>query len=111
MLDPYSNGHATYNSQSKHIRYVGRDSSVGIVTRYGLDGPGIESLLCVLNSKGQKQSQANQDKKVQIKYREKKSGTGRDFSHQSRRGSGAKQPPKQWVLRLFPGGKVAAAWS
>ena len=24
-------------------RYVGRDSSVGIATRYGLDGPGIES--------------------------------------------------------------------
>jgi len=23
--------------------YVGRDSSVGIVTHYGLDGPGIES--------------------------------------------------------------------
>ena len=23
--------------------YVGRDSSVGIATRYGLDGPGIES--------------------------------------------------------------------
>jgi hypothetical protein len=24
-------------------KYVGRDSSVGIATRYGLDGPGIES--------------------------------------------------------------------
>ena len=23
--------------------YVGRDSSVGIATRYGMDGPGIES--------------------------------------------------------------------
>ena len=44
MLDPYSNGHTTYNSQSKHIRYVGRDSSVGIATLYGLDGPGIEFL-------------------------------------------------------------------
>jgi hypothetical protein len=25
------------------MRKVGRDSSVGIATRYGLDGPGIES--------------------------------------------------------------------
>jgi hypothetical protein len=25
------------------LRIVGRDSSVGIATRYGLDGPGIES--------------------------------------------------------------------
>ena len=25
------------------LRYGGRDSSVGIATRYGLDGPGIES--------------------------------------------------------------------
>ena len=25
------------------IKYTGRDSSVGIATRYGLDGPGIES--------------------------------------------------------------------
>jgi hypothetical protein len=25
------------------IQYEGRDSSVGIATRYGLDGPGIES--------------------------------------------------------------------
>jgi hypothetical protein len=24
--------------------FVGRDSAVGVVTRYGLDGPGIESL-------------------------------------------------------------------
>jgi hypothetical protein len=24
-------------------KYVGRDSSLGIATRYGLDGPGIES--------------------------------------------------------------------
>jgi hypothetical protein len=26
-----------------YSRYVRRDSSVGIATRYGLDGPGIES--------------------------------------------------------------------
>jgi hypothetical protein len=31
--------------KSKYIKiFVGRDSSVGIVTRYRLDGPGIESL-------------------------------------------------------------------
>jgi hypothetical protein len=26
-----------------HRQYGGRDSSIGIATRYGLDGPGIES--------------------------------------------------------------------
>jgi hypothetical protein len=46
---------------------VGRDSSVGITTRYGLDGPGIES-----------------------KW-------GRDFQHPSRPALGPTQPPVQWV--------------
>ena len=32
------------NSNGKrYVSHVGRDSSVGIATRYGLDGPGIES--------------------------------------------------------------------
>ena len=59
---------------------VGRDSSVGIVTRYGLDGPGIES-----------------------RWR-------RDFPHPSRPALGPTQPPIQWVPGLFPGGKAAGAW-
>ena len=47
--------------------YVGRDSSVGIATRYGLDGPGIESRW------------------------------GRDFQHPSRPAPGPTQPPVQRV--------------
>jgi len=45
----------------------GRDSVVGIVTRYGLDAPGIESRW------------------------------GRDFSHPSRPALGPSQPTIQWV--------------
>jgi hypothetical protein len=46
---------------------VGRDSSVGIATRYGLDGPGIGSRW------------------------------GRDFPHLSRKALGPNQPPIQWI--------------
>jgi hypothetical protein len=48
-------------------------SSVGIVTDYGLDGPGIESRW------------------------------GRDFSHTSRPALEPTQPPVQWVLGLSRG--------
>jgi hypothetical protein len=57
------------------------DSSVGIATRYGLDGPGIES-----------------------RWR-------RDIPHLSRPALGPTQPPIQWVPGLFPGSKAAGAWS
>jgi hypothetical protein len=60
---------------------MGRDSSVGIATRYGLDGPGIESRW------------------------------GRDFLQPSRPALGPTQTPIQWVPGLFPGGKTAGAWS
>ena len=30
-------------NNTNSVKVVGRDSSVGIATRYGLDGPGIES--------------------------------------------------------------------
>ena len=53
----------------------GQDSSVDIATRYGLDGPGIESRL------------------------------GRDFPHPSRPTLGPTQPPVQWVPGSFPGVK------
>ena len=53
--------------------HMGRDSAVGIATRYGLDGPGIES-----------QWQ-------------------RDFPHPSRPALGPTQPPVQWVPGLFRG--------
>ena len=64
-----------------HTYCVGWDSSVGIATRYGLDGPGIE-------------------------FR-----WGRDFSQLSRPALGPTQPPIHWVPGLFPGGKAARAWS
>ena len=56
-----------------------RDYSVGIATRYGLDGPGIDCRW------------------------------GKDFPHPSRPALGPTQPPMQGVRRLFPGGKVAGA--
>jgi hypothetical protein len=59
---------------------VGRKSVVGIATRYGLDGPGIESRW------------------------------GRDFRHPSRPALGLTQSPIRWVTGIFPGGKAARAW-
>jgi hypothetical protein len=59
-------------------RRVGRDSSVGIVTRYGLDRPGIESR------------------------------RGRDFQHPSRPALGPTQPPVQWVPGHFRGKAAGA---
>ena len=56
-------------------RHVGRCSSFGIATGYGLDGPGIESRW------------------------------GRDFPHLSRPALGPTQPPVQWVLGFSPGVK------
>ena len=50
---------------------MGRDSSVGIATRCGLDGPGIESRWV------------------------------RDFPHPSIPDLGSTQPPVQWVPALF----------
>jgi hypothetical protein len=58
---------------------MGRDTSVGITTRYGLDGPGFESLW------------------------------GRDYLHPSRPALGYTQSPVQWVTGLFPEGKEAGA--
>ena len=59
---------------------LGPDGSVGIATRYGLDGPGIESRWW------------------------------RDFPHLSRPALGSTQPPIQRVLCLFLGVKPARAW-
>jgi hypothetical protein len=63
------------------VKYVGQDSSVGIATRYGLNGPEIESRW------------------------------GRDFSQPSIPALGPTQPPIQWVPGVFPGGKAAGVWS
>jgi hypothetical protein len=58
---------------SVHLETMGRDSSVGIATVYGLDGPGIESRW------------------------------ERDFSHTSRPALRPIQPPVQWVPGLSRG--------
>ena len=60
---------------------VGQDSVVGTATRYGLDGPRIESR------------------------------SGRDFPQPSIPALGSTQPPVRWVPGLFPGDKAAGAWS
>jgi hypothetical protein len=59
---------------------MGRNSSVGIATRYGLDGPGMESQ-CVP-----------------------------DLPYPSRPALGPTQPPIQWVPGLSRGGKAAGVW-
>ena len=64
-----------------HHLLVGRFSSIGIATRYGLDGPGIESRL------------------------------GRNFLHPLGPALGPTHPLVQWLPALFPGGKAAEAWS
>ena len=56
-----------------HVKVVGRDSSVGTVSRYGLSGPGI------------------------------KSRCGLDFLHSSRMALGPTQPLIQCVPRLYRG--------
>ena len=58
-----------------HIHFVGMDSSVGIETRYGFDGPGIDS-----------------------RWR-------RDYSYPSRPALSPTLPPVQWVLGFVPGSK------
>ena len=65
---------------NKLLFKMGRDSSVGIATCCWLGGPGIE-------------------------FR-----WGRDFPRLSRPALGPIQPPTQWVLCLFPGGKAAGVW-
>jgi len=59
---------------------VGRDTSGGIATRYGLRGPGIE-----------------------FRWR-------RDFPCPSRPVLGLTRPTIEWVPSLFPDGKAEGAW-
>ena len=73
-LDKQCNG-VSRNVGRTHQTAGGRDSSVGIATRYGLDGPGIES----------------------------RWGGGRDFPHPYRPTLGPTQPPVQWVPGLSRG--------
>jgi hypothetical protein len=64
--------------RSVRFQFVSTDCSVGIATRYGLDGPGIESW------------------------------RGRDFPHPSRPALGSIQPPVQWVSGLSGGKAAGA---
>ena len=76
VLRSYSIGEKNSIKQDRKCMYnvtVGRDSSVGIATGYGLDGLEIESRW------------------------------GRDFPHRSRTALGTTQPPIQWVPGLSHG--------
>jgi len=59
---------------------LARVSSAGVATRYGLDGPGVESQWA------------------------------RDISHPSRPALGLTQPLTSWVTGLTPEVKAAGAW-
>ena len=75
-----NNNNNNNNDNNDNNNNVGRDSSVCIVTRYRMHGPGIE-LRWV-----------------------------RDFPHPFRLDLGPTQPPLQCVLCLFLVGKSARAW-
>jgi len=77
---PTSNLTNTKYILNKFKKSVDWDGAVGIATRYGLDGPGIEFQL------------------------------GRSFPHPSRQAFEPTQPPEQWIPGLFPRGKAAVAW-
>jgi hypothetical protein len=64
-----------WKCENSLVPCVGWDSLFGVATRYGLDGPGIESRL------------------------------GRDFPQPSRLALWPTQPPLEWVLVPFPGVK------
>jgi len=80
VLDNQGYGHSFRIYNRYCFPREGRDSSVGMATRYGLDGPGVESRL------------------------------GRDFSHLCRTALGPTQRPIQWVSGPFAMGKAAGAW-
>ena len=78
----YFNNKHSFNPQSvfMFVTIPAMDSSVGIATRYGLGGPGIESRWW------------------------------RDFPRTSRPSLGPIQPPIRWVPSVFPGSHAAGAW-
>ena len=115
------------------------DGVVGVATRYGLDGPGIESGLSQWPNRLRRGSAA--DRLLGLRFQippgawmfvlcvlyskgqkeqsgqksstdevRKKSLLGRNFLHPSRPTLGPTQPPVQWVPDCFSGGKAAGAW-
>ena len=71
---------STVGMKSVYVNILGQVVSVGIATRYGLDGPRIKS-----------------------RWR-------RNLPHPSRPDLGSTPPPTQWVACFFRGGKAAVAW-
>jgi hypothetical protein len=73
MPSSFSFDYVTLKEEGSMILQTGRDSSVGIATRYVLDGPRIESRW------------------------------GQDFPHLSELALGPTQPPIQWVPGISQG--------
>jgi hypothetical protein len=84
---------------------MGRDSAVSVVTRYGLDGPGIESRWgwTVRGSNPGGGGRSEDRIPMGVDGPGIESRWGQDFPHPSRPALRPTQPPKQWVPGLSRG--------
>ena len=72
---------------------------------------GMDVCVVCCTTRKKRQSRDNQDKEVQIKYRQPKEiSVGKDSSYTAEPALGPTQPPIKWVLRVFSVGKAAGAW-